>query len=404
MSKAFAFAGGRLGYLAADPAVVDAVQLVRLPYHLSALTQAAARAALAHAPALLATVEAIKEQRDRIVADAARARADRVADSDANFVLFGALGGDQQAAWQAPARPGRAGARRRPGRLAAGHRRHAGRDRRVPDRDGGSCRDARRSAASSGSPTRPRCVVEIDLDGTGQAEISTGIGFYDHMLDQLARHGGFDLTVQHRRRPGDRRAPHDGGHRARAGRGVRARRWATRPASGGTAARPSRWTRCWCRPRSTCPAGRTWCTTSRDARAVHRAGLPDQHDPAHLGVVRPRGQDHPARRRAAGGPPRRPARTRTTSSRRSSRRSPGRCARPCASTRAPAGAVPAPRACCDGDRPAGPAPRAGRHPGRRRHLAAPAGRAPGSRSGCVGRARRCSPRPAASLWLMPGES
>ena len=69
MSKAFAFAGGRLGYLAADPAVVDAVQLVRLPYHLSALTQAAARAALAHAPALLATVEAIKEQRDRIVAE-----------------------------------------------------------------------------------------------------------------------------------------------------------------------------------------------------------------------------------------------------------------------------------------------------------------------------------------------
>ena len=57
MSKAFGFAGGRLGYLAADPAVVAAVQLVRLPYHLSALTQAAARAALAHRDALLATVE-----------------------------------------------------------------------------------------------------------------------------------------------------------------------------------------------------------------------------------------------------------------------------------------------------------------------------------------------------------
>ena len=67
MSKAFGFAGGRLGYLAADPAVVDAVQLVRLPYHLSALTQAAARAALAQRDALLATVEAIKEQRHRIV-------------------------------------------------------------------------------------------------------------------------------------------------------------------------------------------------------------------------------------------------------------------------------------------------------------------------------------------------
>ncbi|MEV7231762.1 histidinol-phosphate transaminase [Polymorphospora sp. NPDC051019] len=99
MSKAFGFAGGRLGYLAADPAVVDAVQLVRLPYHLSSLTQAAARAALAHRAALLATVEAIKAQRDRIVA-ALRGRGIRVADSDANFVLF-EVGGDQKAAWRA---------------------------------------------------------------------------------------------------------------------------------------------------------------------------------------------------------------------------------------------------------------------------------------------------------------
>ncbi|PRY30057.1 histidinol-phosphate transaminase [Pseudosporangium ferrugineum] len=99
MSKAFGFAGGRLGYLAADPAVVDAVQLVRLPYHLSALTQAAARAALAERDALLATVEAIKEQRDRIVATL-RARGTEVADSDANFVLFRA-GADQKVSWQA---------------------------------------------------------------------------------------------------------------------------------------------------------------------------------------------------------------------------------------------------------------------------------------------------------------
>jgi histidinol-phosphate aminotransferase len=99
MSKAFGFAGGRLGYLAAAPAVVDAVQLVRLPYHLSALTQAAASAALAHRDALLATVEAIKEQRDRIVA-ALRRRGLVVADSDANFVLF-EVGGDQQAVWRA---------------------------------------------------------------------------------------------------------------------------------------------------------------------------------------------------------------------------------------------------------------------------------------------------------------
>ncbi|MER7168369.1 histidinol-phosphate transaminase [Micromonospora sp. NPDC000207] len=98
MSKAFGFAGGRLGYLAADPAVVAAVQLVRLPYHLSALTQAAARAALAHRDVLLGTVDAIKVQRDRIVTEL-RARGHRVADSDANFVLF-SVDGDQRTAWQ----------------------------------------------------------------------------------------------------------------------------------------------------------------------------------------------------------------------------------------------------------------------------------------------------------------
>lgn len=98
MSKAFAFAGVRVGYLAASPGVVDAVQLVRLPYHLSSLAQAAARAALAHAPVLLAQVEAIKEQRDRIVAGL-RELGLTVADSDANFVLFGQFR-DQRSVWQ----------------------------------------------------------------------------------------------------------------------------------------------------------------------------------------------------------------------------------------------------------------------------------------------------------------
>jgi histidinol-phosphate aminotransferase len=99
MSKAFGFAGGRVGYLAAAAPVVDAVQLVRLPYHLSKLTQAAARAALAHADTLLAVVERIKQQRDRIVT-ALRGMGLPVAGSDANFVLFGGLG-DQQAVWRA---------------------------------------------------------------------------------------------------------------------------------------------------------------------------------------------------------------------------------------------------------------------------------------------------------------
>src|SRR5829696_7050410 len=99
MSKAFGMAGLRLGYLAADPAVVDALQLVRLPYHLSSLTQAAARAALAHTDALLATVDAVKAERDRIVA-ALPAHGLVAVPSDANFVLFGRFG-DASAAWRA---------------------------------------------------------------------------------------------------------------------------------------------------------------------------------------------------------------------------------------------------------------------------------------------------------------
>lgn len=90
MSKAFAFAGARLGYLAADPAVIDALRLVRLPYHLSALTQAAAVAALEHAPAMLRTVGAIREQRDRLLVELARLGY-APHDSWANFVLFGGV-------------------------------------------------------------------------------------------------------------------------------------------------------------------------------------------------------------------------------------------------------------------------------------------------------------------------
>jgi histidinol-phosphate aminotransferase len=90
MSKAFGMAGLRLGYLAAAGAVVDAIHLVRLPYHLSALSQAAARAALAHTSELLTTVEEIKAQRDRLVTELT-ALGLTVAPSDANFVLFGGL-------------------------------------------------------------------------------------------------------------------------------------------------------------------------------------------------------------------------------------------------------------------------------------------------------------------------
>lgn len=90
MSKAFAFAGGRVGYLAADPAVTDALRLVRLPYHLSAFTQAAANAALAHSAEMLGMVGEIRQQRDRLVRELA-ALGYSPYESASNFVLFGGV-------------------------------------------------------------------------------------------------------------------------------------------------------------------------------------------------------------------------------------------------------------------------------------------------------------------------
>ncbi|MFK4225474.1 histidinol-phosphate transaminase [Streptomyces sp. NPDC019890] len=98
MSKAFGAAGLRLGYLAAHPAVVDAVQLVRLPYHLSAVTQATALAALEHTDTLLGYVEQLKTERDRLVTEL-RAIGWEVTESDANFVQFGRFA-DSHEAWQ----------------------------------------------------------------------------------------------------------------------------------------------------------------------------------------------------------------------------------------------------------------------------------------------------------------
>lgn len=89
MSKAFALAGARLGYMVASAQVVDAVQLVRLPYHLSAVTQAVARTALRHAPELLGSVAALRAERDALVAWLRNQPGLVAADSDANFVLFG---------------------------------------------------------------------------------------------------------------------------------------------------------------------------------------------------------------------------------------------------------------------------------------------------------------------------
>ena len=99
LSKAFGFAGGRVGYcLTSTPEIVHTLMLVRLPYHLSALTQAAAITALEHHSQLQQQISILREQRDVIVAELVNMGL-RVAPSDANFVFFGTFN-DRHALWQ----------------------------------------------------------------------------------------------------------------------------------------------------------------------------------------------------------------------------------------------------------------------------------------------------------------
>lgn len=99
MSKAFALAGGRLGYAVADTSIIDALQLVRLPYHLSTITQVVARTALAHSAELLGQVDVLRNERDALV-NWLRAHGLTAVDSDANFVLFGIFA-EPHSVWQA---------------------------------------------------------------------------------------------------------------------------------------------------------------------------------------------------------------------------------------------------------------------------------------------------------------
>jgi histidinol-phosphate aminotransferase len=99
-SKAFALAGARIGYVLASPTLVEDLRRVRLPYHLSALTQAAGLTALRHADEAAASIDAIREQRDRLAEALSRIDGATVFPSQANFVLFQPPG-DAKVTWQA---------------------------------------------------------------------------------------------------------------------------------------------------------------------------------------------------------------------------------------------------------------------------------------------------------------
>ena len=347
MSKAFAFAGARVGYLAADPAVADALRLVRLPYHLSALTQAAAVAALAHAPEMLAMVDDIAAQRDRMLARAAGARATGPSTSQANFVLFGGVAdphGDVRGAARARHPDPR---RRHPGRTCG--------SRRAPP--------TRRPRSSRPSPRSDRVAPPVGSrhEQPAHASRTSTISRDDERVEHrpvarprrhrhvrhrhdravlrppahrvreaLARRPDREGAGRHRHR----RPPHGRGHRRSCSARRSARRSATRPGIAATATPSCRSTRRSCRRSSTSPAVPYLVHSGEPAGFEHHLHRRPLHRVA--GAPRLRGDrvqrgHHRAHHRA------RAAATRTTSPRPSSRRSRARSARPSRSTRGSAG-------------------------------------------------------------------
>ena len=324
----------RLGYLAADPAVVQALQLVRLPYHLSALTQAAARAALAHADELLGHGAGRRSSSATGWCARSAALGLEVVDSDANFVLFGEFG-DQAATWQGLLDRGvlvrDVGL---PG-LAAGDRRHRGGDHaRSSTRCAKVCRRVvtREVAGDAGSATVERTTKESTSSSSSTSTArarprsTPACRSSTTCSPSSGKHGGFDLAVRTR---GDLEVD---AHHTVEDTAI-ALGQALREALGdkagirrfGDALVPLDETLV---QAAVDLSGRPYLVHDRARGRRADRQLRHDADPAHLGVV------HRERRRSACTSGCSPGATRTTSSRRSSRRWPARCATPSPSTRA----------------------------------------------------------------------
>ena len=182
-------------------------------------------------------------------------------------------------------------------RLPASDDRTAGGERSLPRRSHygapGVTRSATRTRGDQGDVGRG---VHRPRRHRGTA-CSTGIPFYDHMLDQLGRHGGFDLSVTASGRPAHRHPPHRRGRRHHARRGVRARRSATRRGSAASPAGSTRSTRRSSRSPSTSPGARSshWDVEMPESLPLGQSGVRSATRRARRVVVRHQRRHHVAR-------------------------------------------------------------------------------------------------------------
>ncbi len=212
-SKTWSMAAARLGYAVAPTWVVEQLDKVVLPYHLDAAKQLAGTLAVRHVADMERRVSALVEERGRLAAALAELSASGVEafPSGANFILVRFHRHEAHEIWQRLLDAGVlvrdcSGWPRLDGCLRVTIGLPAENDRFLAAlreavavaaaSSGAVAGVGMRSAARRRETKETRVAVTVDLDGTGRTDINTGIPFYDHMLDQLGRHGGFDLTVR----------------------------------------------------------------------------------------------------------------------------------------------------------------------------------------------------------------
>ena len=201
-SKTWSMAAARLGYLVGPAPVVATLERVALPYHLDAVKQAAGRLALRFIDEMEARVGLIVRERHRLLAALGRLPV-TAWPSQANFILFRPEQRKGVGGVAGPAGPVRAGAGHvfmaAAGRMPAGHCRNSIGKRHVPLRPRrGPGVTGPRQAERQRRTKETTVDVSLLLDGTGVVTVDTGLPFFDHMVAQLGKHAGFDLTLRAR--------------------------------------------------------------------------------------------------------------------------------------------------------------------------------------------------------------